>query len=147
VALQVSFLMSTGRSVWIQALLYVLLGGGFLFEGLLGLIHSSESRTTRLPKAFKWHSLFAFVVAASKFKECFVSFSRSQSYRIAGFAVFSADIAKFFFINAHGVYGFLTVVYLVLLVTNRKTKTSINLFVFNLFSFRCLRGPCGWASC
>jgi hypothetical protein len=63
-----------GRSVWIQAALYVLLGGGFWvsycdfllpfgldlvvsfsqFCGFLGVIHSSELRQTRLPRGLKF---------------------------------------------------------------------------------------------
>ncbi len=91
-------LFSMGRSVWIQALLYVLLGGGFWFNGFLGLIHSSELRTNRLPRLFKWHSLFSFVVG------------------FFGFIVFAADIAKFFLPKAYIFYGFVTVIYLVLLI-------------------------------
>ncbi len=67
VALQVSYLMSTGRSVWIQAMLYILLGGGFVFQGILGLMHTSPTRANRLPNAFKYHSYFAFIVAALGF--------------------------------------------------------------------------------
>lgn len=98
VPLQISFLMSLGRSVWIQALLYVLLGGGFWFAGFLGLVHSSEQREKRLPRSFRWHSIFSFVVG------------------FAGFLVFMADVSKFFFVSFYGVYGFFTVIYLVLLV-------------------------------
>ncbi len=90
--------VSLGRSVWIQALLYVLLGGGFWFCGFLGLIHSSELRNNRLPRTFKWHSLFSFVVG------------------FFGFIVFAADIAKFFVNMAYTFYGFVTVIYMVLLI-------------------------------
>lgn len=98
VGLQISFLMATGRSVWVQAMLYVLLGAGFLFEGVLGMMHSASDRQTRLPNAFRYHSLFSFAIAA------------------LGFAVFAADVAKFFFVDAHSVYGLLTVIYLVLCI-------------------------------
>ncbi len=91
-------LASMGRSVWIQALLYVLLGGGFWFNGFLGLIHSSELRTNRLPRIFKWHSIFSFGVGSF------------------GFIVFAADLAKFFLPFAYTFYGFVTVIYLVLLI-------------------------------
>jgi len=98
VALHLSFNMSMGRTVWIQAMLYVALGGGFFFQGFLGLMHTSESRQLRLPRAFKWHSIASFVVA------------------LLGFAVFMVDIIKFFFIRAHQAYAMLTVLYMVLFV-------------------------------
>lgn len=98
VALELSFLMSMGRSVWIQATLYILLGGGFWFCGFLGLIHSSELRQVRLPRAFKWHSIFSFIIG------------------FLGFVVFAVDVAKFFVKELYVFYGFLTVIYLVLMI-------------------------------
>jgi hypothetical protein len=105
--------------VWIQALLYVLLGGGFWFCGFLGLIHSSELRSNRLPHIFKWHSLFSFVVG------------------FFGFIVFSADIAKFFVNMAYTFYGFVTVIYMVLLIPVWTIWLGIILprVCSNLFSF------------
>jgi hypothetical protein len=97
VSLELSYLISTGRSVWIQALLYVLLGGGFWFCGFLGLVHSSELRVNRLPRLFKWHSLFSFCLG------------------FFGFVVFAADIAKFF-LPIYSFYGYATVIYMVVLI-------------------------------
>ena len=111
---------SLGRSVWIQALLYVLLGGGFWFCGFLGLIHSSELRANRLPRTFKWHSLFSFVVG------------------FFGFIVFAADIAKFFLSVAYTFYGFVTVIYMVLLIPAWTIWLGIILPRVRAISFFCL---------
>ena len=96
--LQISYLMSTGRSVWIQALLYVLLGGGFFFCGFLGLMHSTGGQDKKLPKSFKFHAFFSFLVG------------------MVGVMVFAIDIAKFFYVPLYTAYGFMTVIYMVLLV-------------------------------
>lgn len=98
VALQLAYLMSVGRSVWIQALLYVLLGCGFGFCGYLGLVHSSEQRSNRLPRGFRFHAFLSFAAG------------------VTGFVVFIVDEIKFFNVNFYAAYGVATVVYLVLLV-------------------------------